>query len=316
MLEEALMKNHLMGMFIGLAVGDALGRPIEGNDPRQVQGMEDGGPFSLSLPAGYWTDDTSMALCLSDSLLEQGRYDSYDVMQRYSRWAAQGYRSSTGVCFDIGGQVRRALADFETAPEVGETEPRTERAGNGCIMRLAPVVIAALAVGGDVGWLSRMSGRETHYSELAEDATEIFGEMLERAATAGAQGGRKESIYPSAGTNPELARRLHAAADKSAEELTPSGFVVDTLEAALWAFMTAEDFAAGALKAVNLGGDADTIGAVYGQLAGAYYGLTEIPAEWRGALHDYEELLRVAEALASLGSLSAPRTRFAEDNPR
>lgn len=153
------MKDHLVGMLIGLAVGDALGRPIEGNDPLTVEGMQPGGPFSLCLPAGYWTDDTSMALCLADSLLEHRHYDSYDVMERYGRWARDGYRSSTGQCFDIGNQVRRAPDDFESAPEVERGVPRTERAGNGSIMRLAPAVIAALAAGRDAQELARMSGR-------------------------------------------------------------------------------------------------------------------------------------------------------------
>src|SRR3989344_431307 len=106
-------KDKLLGMFMGLAIGDALGMPVEFKTRGQfedVKGYRSGGPFNLS--AGYWTDDTSMALCLADSILEKGGYDSFDVMEKYSAWVSKGYRSSTGKCFDVGNQVRNAINRF------------------------------------------------------------------------------------------------------------------------------------------------------------------------------------------------------------
>ena len=131
---------------MGLAVGDAVGTTNEFKwagtfDP--ITDMVGGGPFLLK--PGQWTDDTSMALCIADSLLAQGRYDSFDVMERYQRWFSEGYRSSTDRCFDIGGQVRAALFDYQHERRVPVTAERTNSAGNGAIMRLAPMVIAGSA---------------------------------------------------------------------------------------------------------------------------------------------------------------------------
>ena len=131
--------SRARGALVGLAVGDALGttnefQPAGSFEP--ITGMVGGGVFGLE--PGQWTDDTSMALCLADSLLAQGRYDSFDVMERYERWHSEGYRSSTGVCFDIGNQVSRALWDFRANPRVPVDAVRTTSAGNGAIMRLAP----------------------------------------------------------------------------------------------------------------------------------------------------------------------------------
>lgn len=131
---------------VGLAVGDALGTTNEFQSADTLSPITDmvgGGVFGLE--PGQWTDDTSMALCLADSLLAQGRYDSVDVMERYERWRREGYRSSTGWCFDIGNQVSHALDAFDRERRVPRGAPRSASAGNGSIMRLAPVVIAGCA---------------------------------------------------------------------------------------------------------------------------------------------------------------------------
>ena len=307
-------KHRLQGMFIGLAVGDALGAPVEFMTPGRfepVTGMRGYGTHNL--PPGYWTDDTSMALCLADSLLQEHRYDSFDVMNRYQRWAAEGYRSSTGVCFDIGNQISSSLADYEQHSWVPAAAERTTAAGNGSIMRLAPVVMAAVAVGQDAAGakhLARISARETHYSVKTEDATEVFGEMLFRAVTART----KSEILPTGGVSEMIERMVRGAGGLSAEEVEPSGYVLSTLQMAVWAFVTTDSFADGALACVNSGGDSDTVAAVYGQLAGAYYGLEGIPADWREELVQYQELLALADELCSIPRLKTPRTRFQEDH--
>jgi len=134
--------SRARGCLLGLAIGDAVGTTVEfsprGTFP-PVTDMTGGGPFDL--PAGAWTDDTSMALCLADSLLARGGHDPRDQLARYLRWWREGYRSSTGTCFDIGGTIREALERFEqggVAP-AGSDDPRS--AGNGAIMRLAPAVL-------------------------------------------------------------------------------------------------------------------------------------------------------------------------------
>lgn len=306
--------QRLRGMFIGLAVGDALGAPVEFRVPGEfepVTGMRGYGTHNL--PPGYWTDDSSMALCLADSLLQEQRYDSFDVMNRYQRWASEGYRSSTGACFDIGNQVSTALASYKQSPWIPTDAPRTTSAGNGSIMRLAPVVIAAMSAGKELREtkkLARISARETHYSLEAEDATEIFAEMLHRAVGASSKG----EVLPADSVSERIEQLIREAGALAEEDVTPGGYVLSTLQMAVWAFLTTEDFASGALLSVNSGGDSDTIAAVYGQLAGAYYGLEAIPAQWREELVEYSEIFAVTDALCGITRLKTPRTRFAEDH--
>jgi ADP-ribosyl-[dinitrogen reductase] hydrolase len=311
-----MVEDKQKGMFVGLAIGDTLGMPLEFKQRGTFQPLEtlsEGGPFNL--PLGYWTDDTSMALCLADSILTKKGYDSYDVMDRYANWQANGYRSSTGVCFDIGNQVSSAITHYKAQPEVAITEQRTESAGNGCIMRLAPVVIASIAASNNLEetmQLAAISGRETHFSVYAEEATALFAGMLFNAVRAT----NKDQVLQLdkiSTLNTQLLATVKQANQKTVDELKPTGYVLDTLEVAVWAFMTTDNFKEGALNAINLGGDSDTIGAVYGQLAGAYYGLTGIPKEWIEQLHDYDEIVKIAEQLSTLKDFGIIRTRFAED---
>src|SRR5690349_4275252 len=130
------------GMLLGLAVGDAVGTTVEFKPPgtfAPVADMVGGGPFAL--PAGAWTDDTSMALCLAESLVERRGFDPVDQLERYVRWYREGHWSSTGTCFDIGNATRAALQRFERThePYPGDADPNA--AGNGPIMKLAPVAL-------------------------------------------------------------------------------------------------------------------------------------------------------------------------------
>ncbi len=302
---------------MGLATGDALGMPVEFKTRGQfedVKGYRSGGPFNL--PAGYWTDDTSMALCLADSILEKGGYDSFDVMEKYSAWVSKGYRSSTGKCFDVVNQVRNAINRFTQNSVVPMSEKYVEAAGNGCVMRLAPIVIASIASSKNIYTTERysmISARETHLSHIAEQATGLFGGILYIAAT---QMEAKEKIHG-------IINRLSSKNkwmvfwqniyEKKLEDIKPTGYVVDTIEAALWVFLTTSSFEDAVLKAVNLGGDADTIGAVCGQLAGAYYGLEGIPKELIEGLFQHDNLLDVANRLTEIKNISFIKSRFEVD---
>jgi ADP-ribosylglycohydrolase len=281
------------GALIGLAAGDALGTTLEFAPPGTFEPIDDmhgGGPFALE--PGQWTDDTSMALCLADSLLECDGFDPADQLRRFVRWYREGYHSSTGRCFDIGVTVRRALIRFETTGEswCGSTDPMS--AGNGSIMRLAPVPLffavnpgAAIARAGD-------SSRTTHGVDDAVDACRYLAALM-----LGALQGRPKTellgplFTPLRGlwTDEPLSPNIAEIAGGTFHRREPphirgSGHVVRSLEAALWAFAKSTSFEQGALLAVNLGSDADTTGAVYGQLAGAYYGVEAIPARWRSRL--------------------------------
>ena len=310
--------SRARGALVGLAVGDALGTTNE----FKVAGtftpstdMVGGGVFDLE--PGQWTDDTSMALCLADSLLAQGRYDSFDVMERYDRWRKDGYRSSTGTCFDIGNQVMRSLWDFEVNQRVPRTAQRTTSAGNGAIMRLAPVVIAGFEHREirEIVATAGLSARETHYSVEAEAATEVFAALLVGAL----RGWAPEHIINVgwASTGPafdEVAARVISRdpAERAAWENDTSGYIVNGLRLAVHGLLDFGSFDEAVLAIANMGGDADTNAAIYGQLGGAYFGVEAIPASWRSTLYQGEEIDALARALVDL-RLEAPLTRFDED---
>jgi ADP-ribosyl-[dinitrogen reductase] hydrolase len=303
------LANRYRGALLGLAVGDALGTTLEFARPgsfRPITDIVGGGPFGLQ--PGQWTDDTSMALCLAESLIECKGFDPVDQLARYCRWRRTGHLSSTGRCFDIGTTTRAALAAFEGTrdPYPGSTDARS--AGNGSLMRLAPIPLAFAQNPQDAIAKAALSSRTTHGAREAVDACRYFAGVL-----VGALEGRPKTellspffspvpdLWSQASLTPKIAAVAAGAfARKEPPAILGTGYVVDCLEAALWAFHRSETFRDGALLAVNLGDDADTTGAVYGQLAGAYYGEQGIPEPWRAVLahrHHIEgyadQLLRV-----------------------
>ena len=303
---EISMRDRFRGCLLGLAAGDALGTTLEFKAPgtfRPIDDMVGGGPFNLR--PGQWTDDTSMALCLATSLLESGGFDATDQMQRYVRWWREGYLSSTGRCFDIGTTVRGALSRFERDgdPYAGSTDPNA--AGNGSLMRLAPVAMYFAADNAEAIEMAADSSRTTHGAHEAVDACRYFATLLVGALT----GDDKETLLsgsywpPAWDLEPEpLIGKIAGVAggsfkDRNPPDIKGTGYVVDALEAALWAFHNSDDFREGALLAVNLGDDADTTGAIYGQIAGAYYGVESIPAAWRERLTLLAEITSLADRL-------------------
>jgi ADP-ribosylglycohydrolase len=299
-------RDRFAGCLLGLAVGDALGTTLEFRSPGSFDPIDDmvgGGPFDLE--PGQWTDDTSMALCLAESLVECGGFDAHDQMRRYVRWWRDGHWSSTGGCFDIGNTVRSALDRFERTgePFAGSTDARS--AGNGSIMRLAPVPMWHAT--DPLSAIRRVadSSRTTHGAREAVDACRYLGGLI-----VGALRGEPKDVLLSSHYTPvpglldeePLAPRIDDIARGSFRDRDPpairgTGYVVDCLEAALWAFDRGRDFRDGALLAVNLGDDADTTGAVYGQLAGAFHGAAAIPAEWRARLARADEIEALIDRL-------------------
>ena len=305
-----MAKNRIdryRGCLLGLAVGDALGAPLEFREPgtfTPLTEMKGGGPFALEL--GQWTDDTSMALCLAESLIECNGFNEGDQVSRFIRWYREGHLSSTGRCFDVGNTVREALERYERTgePFAGPTEP--DRAGNGSIMRLAPVPLAFADTPCKGIHLSGKSSRTTHGAPAAIDACRLLGQMIISAVN----GAEREDLVsggsyraPEGWTlEPPLVPEVRAVADGSFRRLAPpeirgTGYSVKSLEAALWAFYNSSSFAEGALLAVNLGNDADTTGAVYGQIAGAFYGESGIPEKWKETIASHDLILEYADGL-------------------
>jgi len=294
------------GALLGLATGDALGAPLEGMPLGTFAPVEDiiGGGFHRLEP-GYWTDDTSLALCLAESLVQKRGHDPIDQLGRYLRWFREGYFSSMGECFGIGNMTREAILWFEETrePHCGSTDP--QKAGNGSIMRLAPVPLFFARRPKEAIERSAESSRTTHGAEDAVDGCRYLGALLVGAVNgAGKDELLSERYCPVPGYWKE--KPLTAEIDEVARgsfkrkeppEIRGLGYVVRSLEAALWAFDESDSFEEGCLLAVNLGDDADTTAAVYGQLAGAFYGEEEIPERWlsklahRGVVEDLAEKL-------------------------
>lgn len=296
------------GALLGLAAGDALGTTLEFRAPgtfKPIDDMVGGGPFGLC--PGQWTDDTSMAACLATSLLTREGFDPGDQMDRYCRWYRQGYWSSTGDCFDIGNTVAAALRAYETTGEPFSGPTHERSAGNGSIMRLAPVPMAFADDPARALHYCAQSSRTTHGAQAAIDACIYFGGLILGALLGEDRHTLLATRYsPAPGyldDHPLVPEIDEIAAgsfkDREPPQIQGSGYVVRSLEAALWAFHNTDNFRDGALLAVNLGDDADTTGAVYGQIAGAYYGAAAIPAAWRRKLTRHDDLQSLASDLCS-----------------
>lgn len=295
--------DRYRGCLLGLACGDAIGTTVEFRPRGQfalVTDMVGGGPFGLE--PGQWTDDTSMALCLAVSLLQRGGFDPADQMARYVRWMHEGYLSSNGRCFDIGNTVRTALHVYlrTKEPFAGSKDPQT--AGNGSLMRLAPVPMRYARDLAHAERLSAESSRTTHGAQEAVDACRLFGIMLALAL----QGESKETVLFDSISRLRADQPLVPAVaaiglggyrDKPMREIQGTGYVVQSLEAALWSFHTTDSYQDAILRAVNLGDDADTTAAICGQIAGAVYGIAGIPAGWLEKLAQRAFIEQTAEAL-------------------
>ena len=288
------------GSLIGLAVGDAVGTTLE-FQPRgtftPITDMVGGGPFRLK--AGEWTDDTSMALCLAQSLIRKNKFDPVDQMNRYCNWYRLGYMSSNGECFDIGNTVSSSLIEYLRTKEPF-SGPRGElSAGNGSLMRLVPISIFYRNRIDDAVFYAGESSRTTHGAKECIDSCRAFSAMLVHAFS----GASKQQILRNTNYTPTTKKVSDIISgkylEKTYEELTGRGYVIESLESALWCFFHSNSYEEAILKSANIGNDADTTAAICGQIAGAYYGLSGIPERWKSKLVMYSDILEMAEKLAT-----------------
>ena len=291
--------NRFRGCLLGLAVGDAVGTTVEFKSRGSflsVTDMVGGGPFQLK--PGQWTDDTSMALCLGTSLLSKAGFDPMDQMDRYWDWYKNGYLSSTGDCFDIGNTVRQVLEKYKRTgnPFSGSTSPNA--AGNGSLMRLARIPIYYFSDLEKTLHFAGESSRTTHGAQECIESCQLFAAMLFRALS----GSSKDEILFNTTIRISSSKIQGIASgnyrQKSMNQITGTGYVVESLEAALWCFYRTDTFESAILQAANLGDDADTTAAICGQIAGAYYGETGIPVKWLECLFVKNEIVSLAEKLA------------------
>lgn len=282
-----MFNDRCRGTFYGLAIGDALGAAVEFKMPGEFSPLWDyhsGGPHGLS--PGQWTDDTSMALALADSIKVKG-WNLDDQINRYLDWWQNGKYSVNGYCFDIGTTVRTALDEYTRIKDVKNcADPSPESSGNGSIMRLAPVVIHFAKLYPDkirdLCDLADESSIPTHRSEQSRSACRYLAAILaafihgeKREDVLSEEWFKEKDLGPIVPLISNLAKGEYKR--KTVYEVVGSGWVVQSLEAALWAFWHASSFEEAICYAVNLGNDADTTGAVCGQIAGAYWGYSSIP---------------------------------------
>lgn len=294
------IRDRAVAALLGLAAGDALGTTLEFSprDSRpRLTDMIGGGPFRLE--AGTWTDDTAMALALAESLIEHNGLDETDLMQRFTRWYEEGEYSPTGTCFDIGLTVREALARFkrEGNPLAGSSDPLS--AGNGSLMRLAPVAIRYWNDRPALRDAAARQSRTTHGAAEAVDACVAYGELV-----ADAIAGQPRSAVLGSACSPDNGYAGTIAAvmagswkEQRRQTIRASGYVAHSLEAALWSTARSATWEEAVLTAANLGEDADTTAAIAGQLAGALYGTGGIPVRWLDRLAWKPRLERSASAL-------------------
>ena len=295
---DAGVTDRAIGALLGLAVGDAVGTTLEftqrdGCPP--LTDMVGGGPFRLR--PGEWTDDTAMALALADSLAVDPHLDEADLMRRFVDWHRRGSYSCTGRCFDIGVTTREALGRFERTgdPRAGSTDPQS--AGNGSLMRLAPVAVRHWRDPARRASVAARQSATTHAATEAVDACVAFTNLL---ADAVAGEPRAAVLAPRDVEVTATVRAILAGGWRGRPRgaIKSSGYVLHSLEAALWCVGRTADYRSAVLLAANLGDDADTTAAITGQLAGALYGMGGIPAEWLAKLAWRERLEQTARALA------------------
>lgn len=292
-------KDQAIGSFIGLAIGDALGTTLEFQKTPSIDQstwhteMTGGGAFGV--PPGGWTDDTSMAVALAHSLSQRGCFEPDDVADNFVTWWMDGKHSWSGTCVDIGNTTREALnrqlvRKSSDDAYLGSTAPTDS--GNGGIMRLAPTVLInhlnlPKAIEDSVN-----QSRITHASQECC----LYANLLARVIFAGDPFIKEVDGYVLPDSTPWI-------------ELQTWGYVKHTFHAAMWAARNSSSFEECVLLAVNLKGDADTMGAVAGQIAGAMYGYQAIPKRWLGTLLWHDELVQMARRLYRIGSDNISETQ-------
>lgn len=292
------LENRAKGCLLGLACGDAVGATLEFVPRNRIvvplTEMLGGGHFQLE--RGQWTDDTAMALCLADSLLACQAFDPTDQMNRYLRWISEGYNSAKEKAFGIGQQVLRSVLAFQKSGRAYSQDDNPAHSGNGSLMRLAPIPLFYFHQPDNIKRYAVLSSKTTHASPACLEACGYFAEVVANAL----RGKSKDEIFIGFEPTdfPHIAHIVKGDYQhKTADQIKGSGYVVESLEAALWAFWQTDNFRDAILLAANLGDDADTTAAVCGQIAGAYYGIDGIPPNWLEWLYRKGDIEQIATRL-------------------
>ena len=292
------LSDQIAGCFVGLAIGDALGAPVEfcrRGTFAEVTAYREGGKFNL--PSGAWTDDTAMALCLADSLIKNDGLNTNDLLEGFCEWASDGVNTSTGVAVGIGQNTLRTLGSYKRDGSLEAKAFGSKNDGNGSIMRLAavPCRYAHDIEGGNT--VARGQSKTTHASTLAQECSHYLSELITHLFQGRTLDEARYILSKQTWSDPATHALLIELKGLDATAIRSSGYVIDTLQAAIWAVQTTQSFEAAVIKAVNLGDDADTVGAVTGQIAGAMYGYSKVPKALKEGLIDERKLYVTSQFL-------------------
>ena len=301
--------NMWLDGIMGVVIGDALGCPVQFESRKEVAkhpvtGMRGYGTFNL--PEGSWTDDSSLTLALLESIRRLGRIDLDDIMENFMKWLYDGEFTPYGYSYDVGRGTMLAIGRYKKnrkAKKCGGDEEWNN--GNGSLMRILPVciyssgklrcgdftereaVLTVHAIGGLTHAHIRSNIACGLYFFMVNEVLNAGGSLRERLQAGLARG---FSFYESFLADKDNLRCYDRLQDLAvfaalpADRIRSTGYVVDALEAAVWSLATTGSFEEALLKAVNLGDDTDTVGAIAGGLAGLYYGYDKIPADWLAAI--------------------------------
>ena len=298
------LRDKKLGTLVGLAVGDAMGAPYEFLAKGRYTPTKEyntGGAHNVSI--GEWTDDTSMALCLAQSLIERKCFDPIDQMSKYLKWYVEGYMCTRKRCFDIGNATRNAIVDFDksrcTIATTRTGDYKTN--GNGTIMRLAPIV---MMYSGDLYLLeyAKKSSLTTHKGIEAYQCAILLTEIIDNCYNFSDKIAILETTKDILSNNfiKDIVEEHQSSYNEGFYPTIPTGYCIDTLQCAIQGFLYYDNFIDGLMYCISLGDDTDTVGAVYGQIAGAYYGLSGIPDYYKENLMQYDKILDIGNKLVDL----------------
>ena len=311
------MNNLNKDILLGIAIGDALGVPVEFEHRQELEknpvvGMREYGTHNQ--PKGTWSDDSSLALCLAESLCNG--YNLNDIADKFIRWYYDGYCTPYGRVFDVGITTARAISNLQSGikPNLAGMDRERDN-GNGSLMRILPLVPYILNMEEEdrfriIGEVSSLTHRHPRSIlaciALCEFAIQYIDlQAVERAYQAMQQTILqllKKEMFIEEDIPFERLIGLSYEEFKAIElkDIRSTGYVIDTLEASLWCVFNTTNYKDAVLKAVNLGDDTDTVGAITGGLAGIIYGYDTIPSEWLEVLAKKDDIIELADKLDSI----------------
>lgn len=269
------------GLFFGLAIGDAMGAPVEFMEPnsfKPVVGFREGGKFNLA--AGEWTDDTAMALCLAEALCLTPELNSKILLDLFLKWIMEGYHTTQGKAIGIGKQTFKVLLNYRKNGDLVSPFNASKYSGNGALMRMGPIAIKYYHSLHLTQKYAEQSAATTHSSIESLQTARLFGGILHRLLNDSSKDDLANFIRDQKNDLNHAAMQNILALNFEAMDKSNSGYAPLSLEAAIYAFFSTHTFEEGLLHVVNQGRDSDTVGAIYGQMAGAYYGINAIPSQW------------------------------------